>query len=63
MIQFREKSGRKVGQMEGQMDDTEFIRPHYRGSKKKNTTTKIQQTNLRLACCPGNQITICGNKL
>ena len=29
MIQFREKAGRT----EGQTHDTEFIRPHYRGSK------------------------------
>ena len=29
MIQYREKSG--------QTDDTEFIRPHYRGSKNKES--------------------------
>ena len=31
MIQFREKAERK----EGQTDGTEFIRPHYRGSKMR----------------------------
>ena len=34
MIQFREKAERKDGRTdEGQTDGTEFIRPHYRGSK------------------------------
>ena len=33
MIQFREKNGRTDRQTEGRTDDTEFIRPHYRGSK------------------------------
>ena len=39
MIQFREKAGRTDGrtdrQKDGRTDDTEFIRPHYRGSKMK----------------------------
>ena len=39
MIQFREKAERTEGQTDrrtdGRTDDTEFIRPHYRGSKKK----------------------------
>ena len=42
MIQFREKGGRTDGRKEGRTDrrtdgrtdDTEFIRPHYRGSNK-----------------------------
>ena len=32
MIQFREKAG----QTDGRTDGTEFIRPHYRGSKRKD---------------------------
>ena len=46
MIQFREKAGRTDrqtdgqtdGRTDGQTDDTEFIRPHYRGSKNNMET-------------------------
>ena len=33
MIQFREKVGQTDRRKEGRTDGTEFIRPHYRGSK------------------------------
>ena len=39
MIQFREKAGRTDRQTDGRKDGTEFIRPHYHGSKKGFHTT------------------------
>ena len=48
MIQFREKAGRTDGQTDGRTDDTEFIRPHYRGSKKHKISPLKELQILRI---------------
>ena len=50
MIQFREKAERKDGRKDRRTDGTEFIRPHYRGSKNESIYQGQRQKNWIRSC-------------